>query len=260
MEEPEQVLEPEEILSSRAERIICRLFNDPAPIIFITGRHGRGKTDFGLLIAFLLCKNGVIKKFSSNIRVFDSQGYDYMHISNIVKLKSWLYPKNMPKLFILDEAGINVDRRNPLGKLNKEIRYLGFLLRKYRGKLILISQRSKDIESTFADTDIWLGTFKKLSQKEAILTTNLSDEPFYISEIPKSPITFDSYDIAEFTTEPEFSQEEATSENQQILFEWVKDGNYSKVAKAKGLQTQQIKRIVLSEVKAILSATVRQVD
>ena len=234
------------------EQIICRLFRDPAPIVFITGRHGRGKTDFGLLIAEILLKHGIIKKFGSNIKVLDAQGYDYTYITNLVRLKKWLYPKRIHKLFILDEAGINVDRRNPLGKLNREIRYLGFLLRKFRGKLVLISQRSKDIESTFTDTDIWLGTFKKISKTEALLISNLYEGPYYISDIPKTSIIFDSYDIAPFTSEPEKLSEEMDTFEMKILCDWLECGSYNKVAKKYGLFAQEVKRIVIEQVKALL--------
>jgi len=39
---------------------------------------GEIKTDFGLLIAEILLENGIIKKFGSNIKVLDAQGYDYI--------------------------------------------------------------------------------------------------------------------------------------------------------------------------------------
>ena len=235
------------------EQIICRLFNDPAPIVFITGRHGRGKTDFGLLIAEILLKNGIIKKFGSNIKVLDSKGYDYTHITNLVRLKRWLKkPKRIHKAFILDEAGIHADRRNPLGRLTREFRYLGFLLRKYRCKLMLISQRSKDIESTFADTDIWLGTFKKISKTEAILISNIFEEPYYISDIPKTSIQFDTYDIAPFTLEPEKLSEEMDTFEMKILCDWLECGSYNKVAKKYGMFAQEVKRIVIEQVKALL--------
>ena len=237
-----------------AEKIICDLFSYQAPIVFITGRFGNGKTDFSLLIAEILLKHNVIKKFASNIKVLDAQNLPYTYITNLVSLKEWLYPKRIPKLFILDEAGINVDRRNPLGKLNRQIRYLGFLLRKFRGKLIFISQRSKDIESTFADTDIWLATFKKISKTEALLVSNVYDEPFYISDIPRTSIKFDTYDIAPFTTEPKYDELETQSFERKILYEWLECGSYGKVAKKHGLFTQQVKRIVLEQVKAILNS------
>ena len=64
-----------------------------------------------LLIAGILLEKGIIKKFGSNIKVLDAQGYDYTYITNLVRLKRRLCPKRIHKLFILDEAGINVDRR-----------------------------------------------------------------------------------------------------------------------------------------------------
>ena len=239
-----------------AEKIICELFKDQAPIVFVTGRHGTGKTDFSLLIAEILLKNGIIKKFGSNIKVLDAKGYDYTYITNLISLKEWLYPKHEHKLFILDEAGINVDRRNPLGKLNKQIRYLGFLIRKFRGKLIFISQRSKDIESTFADTDIWLATFRKLSKTEAILVSNVFPDPIHFYDIPKTSLDFDTYDIALFTAEPSLNDLEPKTFERKILYEWLESGSIHKVAKAHGLFAQQVKRIILNEVKAILQSRV----
>ncbi|MCS7106204.1 MAG: hypothetical protein NZ942_02730 [Candidatus Aenigmarchaeota archaeon] len=241
-------------MEAEAEKVICNLFSYQAPIVFVTGRFGTGKTDFSLLIAEILLKNGVIHKFGSNIKVIDPKGYNYTYITNLVSLKEWLYPKHEHKLFILDEAGINIDRRNPLGKLNKQIRYLGFLLRKFRGKLIFISQRSKDIESTFADTDIWLATFKKLSKTEAILVSNVFTDPYHFYNIPKTSLDFDTYDIAMFTSEPNYSDLEAKTLERKILYDWLEHGNYGKIAKAYGLHIQQVKRIILNEVKDITQA------
>jgi hypothetical protein len=241
-------------MNEEAEKIICDLFKYQAPIVFITGRFGSGKTDFSLLIAEILLKNHVIQKFGSNIKVLDHKGYDYTHITNLVSLKEWLYPKHIHKLFILDEAGINVDRRNPLGKLNRQIRYLGFLLRKFRGKLIFISQRSKDIESTFADTDIWLATFKKFSKTEAILISNVYVDPIHFYDIPRTSLDFDTYDVALFTSEPDYTDLEAKTLERKILYEWLEHGNYGKIAKAYGLHIQQVKRMILNEVKALTQA------
>lgn len=234
-----------------ATKLILELFRDVAPIIFVVGRHGRGKTDFALLIAELLFDHSVIKKFSSNIMIFDPKGYDYSHVTNLWRLQQWLYPKRVHKLFILDEAGINIDRRNPLGKVNRQIRYIGFLVRKFRGKLIFISQRSKDIESTFSDTDIWLGTFRKLSKREAILIDNLHADPCYISDIPATSLKFDSYDIAPFSIEPSFDEHEAKTEDQAIYFDWLNHGNYSKTSRKYKKHVQEVKRIVLRQAKLI---------
>jgi len=113
-------------------------------------------------------------------------------------LKHWLLDRKK-KLFILDEAGIHIDTRNPLGRINREVRRIGFLLSKFRGKFIFVSQRSKDIEGTFRDTDIRLATFKKLNKKTLMLYSNVFQEALYITDIPKTNVKFDTYDIALFT-------------------------------------------------------------
>jgi len=120
------------------------------------------ETDFALKITEVLLEKGIIRKFASNIKVLDSKGYDYTHITNLVALNKWLYPKRIHKLYILDEAGVNVDRRNPLGKVSRQIRHLGFLLRRFRGKLIFISQRWSLgiwIELKYVCTSIALASF-----------------------------------------------------------------------------------------------------
>jgi len=242
----------------KIERIICKLFSYPAPIVFVVGRFGFGKTDFALLIAETLLKYGIIKKFGSNIRVDDALGYDYAYITNLVRLKEWLYPKRIPKLFILDEAGVHADRRNPAGKINRQLRYIGFLLRKFSGKFIFISQREKDIESTFEDTDIWLATFRKVSLTKAELRHNLSPEKIYLKNIPPTNFKFDTTDIALFTAEPNYQDLEAETFERRILYDWLELGNYGKVAKKHNLHIQQVKRIILKEVKAILEARIME--
>ena len=239
-------------MKTELEAEICRLFRYKAPIVFVTGRYDFGKTDFSLYIAETLLKYGVIKRFATNIKVLDSLGYDYTYITNLVDLRKWVKnPKHVSKLFILDEAGVNVDRRNPLGKLNREIRHLGFLLRKYRGRLIFVSQRAKDIESTFEDTDIWLATFKKTSRTTARLITNVDPDPIEIFDIPPTSFKFDTYDIAPFTTEP--TSFNADTLERKILLDWLEHGKYSRTAKKFNLHIQQVKRIILKEVKALLS-------
>jgi len=242
------------VLHEEFEKEICDLFRYEAPIVFIVGRFGSGKTDFALLIAEILLKHGVIKKFGSNIRVLDARGYDYTYITNLVSLREWLYPKHVSKLFILDEAGINVDARNWQSKLNRQIRHIGFLLRKFSGKFIFISQRSKDIEKTFQDTDIWLATFKKIRKKEAMLISNVHDSPAYFFDIPKTSLVFDTRDIALFSAEPNYEDMEAQTFERKILYEWLEHGNYGKIARSHNMHIQQVKRIILNEVKALTQA------
>jgi len=236
----------------KGRKIICELFRYDAPIVFITGRFGFGKTDFSLLIAEILLENKIIKKFGSNIGIKNPQDYPFQHITNIVQLKKWLYPKTEPKLFILDEAGIHTDRRNPTGRINREIRHIGFLLRKFSGKFIFISQRGEDIDSTFAHTDIWLATFHKIRKDKALLFSNVHMNPKLIRNIPRTSIKFDTRDIAPFSLEPTNLSEGATTKEEKIFYDWLETGSYHKVGKKYGLFAQEVKRIVLNQVKALV--------
>ena len=162
---------------------------------------GKGKTDMALAIGELLLNAGAVIEVGTNIRVNGAPGF--RHITNVMELKKWLKEVKGPKLFILDEAGIHLDARNPLSKLNREIRHIAMLLRKHRAKLILVSQRAKDIESAFRDTDIWLATIKKISKKRAEVITNPGNMVFEITGIRRTCIKYDTYDVAPFFLEPE---------------------------------------------------------
>jgi len=224
--------------------------NFPAPICFITGRMGYGKTDFSLLIAEYLLKENALKYVGSNIKI-DHPNFEY--ITNVYKLKRWLQRKG-DKLFILDEAGIYVDSRSALSRLNKEIRKIGFLLRKFDGKLIFVTQRSEDIDSTFRHTDIWLATFHKINLKTCKVYANPLDEPITLHNIPPTSIKFNTKDIAFFGFEP--TQEDAESFEDKLLTEWLECGNFSKVAKRHNLYPMQVKRIILERVKQLRSMAI----
>lgn len=237
---------------NQAEKIICRIFGYSAPIVFIIGRYDFGKTDFSLLTAETLLKYGLIHKVGTNIKIKDNPHFDY--ITNVPILKRWLSQDRSKKLFILDEAGIHVDTRNPMGKINREIRHLGFLLRKFRAKLIFVTQRARDIETTFRDTDIWLATFRKLSKKRVLLYSNVLDVPIVIENIPRTSIKFDTYDIALFGTDA--TDFEPQSREQEILKAWLEYGNFTKVARMFNIpHTTQVVRIVREQVKNLLTAT-----
>jgi len=237
------------------EKIICNLFKYPAPIVFIIGRYDSGKTDFSLRIAETLLKNHLVHKVGTNIKIKNNPNFDY--ITNVPKLKRWLSQDRSKKLFILDEAGIHVDTRNPMGKINREIRHLGFLLRKFRGKLIFVSQRAKDIETTFRDTDIWLATFHKLSKKRAVLFSNIHDAPIVFENIPRTNIKFDTYDVALFGSEA--TDFEPETREQAMVKAWLDCANFRKVARQFGIpHTAQAKYIIVKELKSMLACVLEK--
>jgi len=236
---------------NKGRKLIKWLFTKfPAPICFVTGRMGYGKTDFSLKIAETLLEENALKMVGSNIKVEDSR---FTYITNVYKLKKWMQ-KRGDKLFILDEAGIHVDSRSALSKINKEIRKIAFLLRKFDGKLIFVTQRSADIDTTFRDTDIWLATFHKADLKTCYVYANPLDEIVVIRNVPKTSIKYDTKDIALFGFEP--SSEDAESFEDKLLTEWLECGNFSKVAKKHNLYPMQVKRIVLERIKQLRSMAI----
>lgn len=226
-------------------RFITKIFTKfPAPICFVTGRMGKGKTDFSLLIAQILLEENAIKMIGTNIKA-DYPYFDY--ITNVYQLKQWMLRKG-DKLFILDEAGIYADARNALSKVNKELRKIAFLLRKFDGKLIFVTQTFEDLDSTFRNTDIWLATFKKLSLQTCDVYSSLWIGSKRLTKIPPTSVPFKTKDIAEFSFEPSFDSE--TLED-QLLTEWLECQNFSKVAKAHSMFPMQVKRIVIERIKQL---------
>ncbi len=143
-------------------------------------------------------------------------------------------------------------RARPLGRVNRELRHIAFLLRKYRGKIIFVAQRSKDIEGTFRAMDIWLATFRKFSKRTAILYSNIHSGPILFRGIPRTTVKFDTYDIASF--ELESADFQPQTQNQEMLKAWIEHGNYRKITRQFNLRyTQDAKRIIREEVKNLIT-------
>ena len=203
------------------------LFRYPAPIIIIEGRMGTGKTDFALFLAENLLYWNIIDEVATNIRV---QHEKFRHISSLAELEAWLKSSKSRKLFILDEAALYVDARNPLSAMNRKFRHFVFLLRKFNAKLIAIAQRSIDMES--AVRELCLATITKLSKKYAVITSDLLSEPVELFNIPKTTVKFDTYDIAEFRL---FAGAEADDSEEARIFELYRQlKSYQKVAEFLG--------------------------
>ena len=207
--------------------ILEELFKQPAPIVVIEGRMGSGKTDFALFLAECLLNWGIIDEVATNIKVYDER---FKHISSLSELEAWLRSNKKRKLFILDEAALYIDARNPLSAMNRKFRHFVFTLRKYNAKLIAIAQRAIDMES--AVRELRLATFTKLGKKYAILTSDLLTDPVELYNIPRTSIKFDTYDIAEFNL---FAGAEADDSEEARIFQLYRElKSYQKVAEFLG--------------------------
>jgi len=210
-----------------------KMFQVPAPIIFVTGRMGKGKTNFCLLLCELALTNHWVKYVATNIKVEDSR---FLRITSFAELDNWLKANSQKKLFAFDEASSNISRRTPLAKLNRQIIDLAFKLRKYRAYLIVVAVSRQLVDSTFeAIPDLVLGEFKKISKDKAVLLSPIFDDAIMLHNVPSTTVKFDTYDVAPFTLTP--------PENQQpqllccrIAKRYVEIHNMAKVANEFGMR------------------------
>jgi len=237
------------------------LFGHPAPIIVLLGKPDSGKTDFALLIAQKLLELNLVSKFASNIMVYQDDRNKaeirerFTKVTSAEALKMWLQKDtHMRKLWILDECGEHIDSRNPLSKLNKEIRYLGFRVRKYKSKIIFIIQRRKDLESTFRSEELVCAFFKKLNRKTVVVKSELlirkfGEDTILLENVPKTDIKFDTYDIAPFELEEDIYIKAGSNPCCRVAKRYAECGNMPIIAKEMKVQPMQIKRLLQQHLK-----------
>jgi len=245
------------VFNSKFVKVLERLFGVPAPIIFVTGRMGKGKTDFCLLIGELALQYGWVKHVATNIKVFDER---FLHITSWAELENWLKLDKRKKLYIFDEASSNISRRTPMAQLNRKIIDLAFKLRKYRAHLLLAAVSRGLVDSTFeAIPDLVLGEFQKITRETAILQSDLFDDLIVIRNIPPTTVKFDTYDIAPFSLTP-------PDEGLQFLCckvakRYAETGNMSKVANEFGIPTrEQVKQLLIKHIRHTLGNSVKTGD
>jgi len=237
-------------------KVLGKLFQVPAPIIFVTGRMGKGKTDFSLLLCELTLQNRWIKHVATNIKVHDER---LLHITSWSELDSWVKIDKQKKLYIFDEASSNIPRRTPLAKLNRKIKDLAIKLRKYRGHLILVAVSRALVDSVFESIpDLVLGEFEKISKYTAVLKSQLFDDAIILHNIPGTTLKFDTYDIATFTLTP--SDEGLQMPCCKVAKLYAELHNLSRVADRTGLFRQQVKDLLIKHIQHTLSSEVTKRD
>jgi hypothetical protein len=179
---------------------ITKLFIDfltqrQCPVCVIYGNPETGKSDTGVLIAEIGLHEGIIDHFASNMKTGIGQ-----RITSLEDVKFWHRNESGKKLFILDEAGINDDARNPMSKQNREIRHEIFIARKFFVHWIFILQELKDVD-----------TWKSSSLTGLMIEKDAANKVFYadikpkldvvhpIYNFPRTSLYFDTLDVAPFT-------------------------------------------------------------
>jgi len=202
-------------------------------VIVIIGRRNSGKTDFSLLIAEECYSQAIEKGVSFRVATNISCQCDFIeYICDYQTLKKWIRERGR-KLYILDEAGIAINRRRPMGKLTIAIIEIIQLIRKFKSSLIFIGQNPKVLDTAIFDPAILDAIVKKLSWKNAIYRDLVRHRQKIITEIPGTTVRFDSRDVAPFTMKPIIELKDLTPEMQ--VRKLYKSGlSFHKIAKELG--------------------------
>lgn len=247
-------------------RVFARFFNQfKYPVMVIYGNPESGKTDTSLLIAEIGLKEGYLDYFASNINTY---GYGE-RITNLEDLDFWLKNQMGRKLFILDEAGIHDDSRNPLAKLNKKIRHEVFVMRKFDAKIIFVLQELMDLDK-WKNSELTGMKIKKVKVDKNYFIARISSKFFYepieVNPMPRTVIPFNSKDISPFTLEREIEENEVKLKGlpYQVAYYYAKYGNLAivqnelKKITGKEWKWQQVKRLLQKYLREQLRIEVKR--
>jgi hypothetical protein len=220
-------------------------------IIYISGAKEKGKTDFALLLAEYCHLKGYRTKITTNI---ETQSYMIeKQICNLPDLRDWL-EESKRKLFILDEAGLSIPKLRFMSSMNIEVMKILQLIRHYDAGFIGIAPSTKNIDSTFMDTDILDAHIKKLAKPIAIVKDYLQNESYFIEDIPRTSINFNTKRIAEFVMDkkPILSDMPLCCQAAAI---YASTGKYKNVEMALNKHPEQVKRLIREHCRHSLLTT-----
>lgn len=207
-------------------------------IIYISGPKEKGKTDFALTLAEYCYLSDFRKKIATNI---ETESYMVeRQITNLPDLKIWLQ-QSKRKLFILDEAGLSIPKLRFMSNMNIEIMKILQMIRHYDAGFIGIAPSTRNIDSTFMDTDILDAHIRKVTKTLAVVDDRLQNLSYYLEDICKTSINFNSKHIAEFTMDKQAIVTELPL-CCQIAAMYSSTGNMKQIANAFTLNPEQVRR------------------
>jgi len=238
-------------LNPKLSNLIKHIFNRQlSTFLVILGRRGSGKTDFGFLICEILWSTNLIKHFASNTKVYQSP-FPIARITNLPDLQSWANSLRGRKLFLFDEAGKTFRRRTPMSSTNIKLLDNLQILRKFKLSIILITPHEKFVDSAVLGSDVLDGVFIKPSFKNpkiGIYEDQLEFFNFQLSNIPRTSIKYDTWDVAPFSAHKQEKTPFLKDKHLQILWEWSHGTPCHKL----NLHNQTLNRIVRKFVKETL--------
>lgn len=174
-------------------------------IIFIDGRRGNGKTDFGLKLAEYCYEHEYRKRIATNIKTDDYR--IEQQISDLHSLNDWLLTPGK-KTYLLDELGKNAGKKRFMTKQNVGILDIAQLIRHYDCLLIGISPKDIFVDTAFLDEVILDARINKKSLHKAKIKDFVHRKSITLKNVERTSIKFNSKDIADFTLQKKFRLEE----------------------------------------------------
>jgi hypothetical protein len=162
-------------------------------------------------------------------------------ITNLPDLEDWLKERER-KLFILDEAGLSIPKLRFMSAMNVQVMEILQIIRHYDAGFIGISPSSKNIDSTFLDTDILDAHIKKLNKYTAKVKDYLQNESYFLEDIPRTSLNFNSKHIAKFVMERPI--EPTTRLCCQAARIYADTGSYKNIQMALNKSPEQVRRLL----------------
>ena len=196
----------EEIEELSLDEIVPRWATSTPTIIgVVSGFLGTGKTDFSLKIAELFLRKGYVKYIITNIKPIETHPDfrkfkgRYIEVSTLSELIVKLYElKDVPKIFILDEAAIHISNRRAMSKLNLIMNNLMRLFRKLKTHYIVTTQDFGSIDKAVREAANLL-IYKETRDKAYVQELfELPAKEYYLVDIRGTTIPFDTTDVADF--------------------------------------------------------------
>jgi len=238
-------------LSEDFTDLIKHLFlRGTSAFLMIFGRRETGKTDFSLLIAEIVYTLGIIENIATNIKIYESP-FPIKHITNLDDLKFWASDTPARKLYICDEFGKAMRRRTPMSSLNVKFLDEFQILRKYKLSTIAMTPDETFVDNAALGESILDGYFLKPSFKDpkiALYYDNLEPLQKNISDIPRTSIHFDTWDVAPFKEHGERGKIVFKEQDKNTIWEWC----HGKTMKELGFHPQQFNRLIRKFVKEVM--------
>lgn len=179
-----------------------QIFKQSSSVNFISGRRGRGKTDFALRLAEDGLKDGTFDRLAGNIAL-KKPDPRWTTINYHDETEEWLRLKGK-KCFALDELGKHLWKMSFMSKKTRIILELCQLVRKFDAHLIGIAPSENLVNKLFGDSEIRDCHILKLSRKIAKVKDYVQYDVYTITKIRPTTIPFISKDIATYElTNPE---------------------------------------------------------